>query len=193
MHVGRGQDDTEPVPPVNIKVDAGHANQPTYSSGRYASAQGGAYINVDAHFGSRTLRDNQDYNASGVSPGAGLASGELRRRAPHTASAQASVQAQQPGTQQESETTATRRAAPFEAAVEQPAQQSMPFYFVPRDGIDREVITADICKYLGNEALVKPGIYNYLDTKTAELMQGYHVGGYGIDHGDVTITQGRCY
>jgi hypothetical protein len=32
-------------------------------------------------------------------------------------------------------------------------------YFVPKDGIDREVITADICRYLGNDALVRPGIY----------------------------------
>jgi hypothetical protein len=32
-------------------------------------------------------------------------------------------------------------------------------YFVPKDGIDREVITADICRYLGNEALVRPGNY----------------------------------
>lgn len=32
-------------------------------------------------------------------------------------------------------------------------------YFVPKDGIDREVITADICRYLGNEALVRPGRY----------------------------------
>lgn len=32
-------------------------------------------------------------------------------------------------------------------------------YFVPRDGIDREVITADICRYLGNDALVRPGNY----------------------------------
>lgn len=30
-------------------------------------------------------------------------------------------------------------------------------YFVPRDGIDREVITADICRYLGSDALVRPG------------------------------------
>lgn len=33
-------------------------------------------------------------------------------------------------------------------------------YFVPRDGIDREVITADICRYLGNDALVRPGNYH---------------------------------
>ncbi|RSL66746.1 hypothetical protein CEP54_003555 [Fusarium duplospermum] len=32
-------------------------------------------------------------------------------------------------------------------------------YFVPRDGIDREVISADICLYLGNDALVRPGHY----------------------------------
>lgn len=32
-------------------------------------------------------------------------------------------------------------------------------YFVPRDGIDREVITSDICRYLGNDALVRPGTY----------------------------------
>lgn len=32
-------------------------------------------------------------------------------------------------------------------------------YFLPKDGIDREVITADICRYLGNNALVRPGAY----------------------------------
>jgi len=32
-------------------------------------------------------------------------------------------------------------------------------YFVPGVGIDREVITADICRYLGNDALVRPGTY----------------------------------
>lgn len=30
-------------------------------------------------------------------------------------------------------------------------------YFLPRDGVDREVITRDICSYLGNDALVRPG------------------------------------
>ena len=33
-------------------------------------------------------------------------------------------------------------------------------YFLPRDGIDREVITADICRYLGPDALVRPGTYD---------------------------------
>ena len=32
-------------------------------------------------------------------------------------------------------------------------------YFVPRHGIDPEVITADICQYLGSEALVRLGPY----------------------------------
>lgn len=32
-------------------------------------------------------------------------------------------------------------------------------YFVPRDEIDREVITTDICGYLGNDARVRPGLY----------------------------------
>lgn len=32
-------------------------------------------------------------------------------------------------------------------------------YFIPGDGIARQVITADICKYLDNDALVRPGDY----------------------------------
>lgn len=49
-------------------------------------------------------------------------------------------------------------------------------YFIPRDGIDREVITADICRYLGNDALVRPG--NYEDKKTGRVIQGYFVTAY---------------
>jgi hypothetical protein len=33
-------------------------------------------------------------------------------------------------------------------------------YFVPGEGISREVIQADICRYLGNDALVRPGLHN---------------------------------
>lgn len=33
-------------------------------------------------------------------------------------------------------------------------------YFIPGEGISREVIQADICRYLGNDALVKPGAHN---------------------------------
>jgi hypothetical protein len=40
-----------------------------------------------------------------------------------------------------------------------PAAPRQNEYFVPRDGIDREVITSDICRYLGNDALVRPGTY----------------------------------
>jgi hypothetical protein len=32
-------------------------------------------------------------------------------------------------------------------------------YFIPKDGIDREVIATDICRYLGNDALVRTGQY----------------------------------
>lgn len=30
-------------------------------------------------------------------------------------------------------------------------------YFMDKSGISREVIQADICRYLGNDALVRPG------------------------------------
>jgi chaperone required for assembly of F1-ATPase len=32
-------------------------------------------------------------------------------------------------------------------------------FFIDGDGIDREVITTDICRYLGNDALVRPGTH----------------------------------
>ncbi|OIW30655.1 hypothetical protein CONLIGDRAFT_286813 [Coniochaeta ligniaria NRRL 30616] len=48
-------------------------------------------------------------------------------------------------------------------------------YFVPRDGIDREVITADICRYLGNDALVRPGTYEHPDGR---VTQGYYITAY---------------
>lgn len=47
-------------------------------------------------------------------------------------------------------------------------------YFVPRDGIDREVITADICRYLGNDALVRPGTYE----ADGRAIQGYYITAY---------------
>ncbi|GAB1312276.1 hypothetical protein MFIFM68171_02486 [Madurella fahalii] len=48
-------------------------------------------------------------------------------------------------------------------------------YFVPRDGIDREVITSDICRYLGNDALVRPGTYESSDGR---VTQGYFITAY---------------
>jgi hypothetical protein len=35
-------------------------------------------------------------------------------------------------------------------------------YFVPKDGIDREVLTSDICRYLENDALIRPGCYEVI-------------------------------
>lgn len=52
---------------------------------------------------------------------------------------------------------ARRPPAPGTSSLPQQTRQNE--YFVPRDGIDREVITADICRYLGNDALVRPGNY----------------------------------
>lgn len=56
-----------------------------------------------------------------------------------------------------------------------PAAQRQNEYFVPRDGIDREVITSDICRYLGNDALVRPGTYESPDGR---VTQGYFITAY---------------
>ncbi len=46
-------------------------------------------------------------------------------------------------------------------------------YFVPREGIDRDVISADICLYLGNNALVRPGSHEVCVFKgTAVVLVG---------------------
>lgn len=47
---------------------------------------------------------------------------------------------------------------------------------MPRDGIDREVITADICRYLGNDALVRPGTYE--NPQSGQIIQGYYINAY---------------
>lgn len=49
-------------------------------------------------------------------------------------------------------------------------------YFVPSDGIDREVITSDIVRYLGNDALVRPG--NYQNPQTGIQRNGYFIRAY---------------
>ncbi|SPO03769.1 uncharacterized protein DNG_06452 [Cephalotrichum gorgonifer] len=49
-------------------------------------------------------------------------------------------------------------------------------YFIPRDGIDREVITSDICRYLGNDALVRPGTYD--DPESGHSISGYYITAY---------------
>jgi hypothetical protein len=55
-----------------------------------------------------------------------------------------------------------------------PARQNE--YFVPKEGIDREVITSDITRYLGNDALVRPG--NYANPQTRSVQQGYFITAY---------------
>ncbi|KAI4604329.1 hypothetical protein KJ359_000464 [Pestalotiopsis sp. 9143b] len=57
-----------------------------------------------------------------------------------------------------------------------PASNRQNEYFVPRDGIDREVITADVCRYLGNDALVRPGVYE--SPQTGQVVQGYYITAY---------------
>ncbi|ATY61807.1 transcription factor [Cordyceps militaris] len=65
-----------------------------------------------------------------------------------------------------------RNAPPAPAA----SSTRMNEYFVPRDGIDREVISADICRYLGNDALVRPG--HYENPQTGQTVQGYYITAY---------------
>ena len=56
-----------------------------------------------------------------------------------------------------------------------PAAARQNDYFVPRDGIDREVITSDICRYLGNDALVRPGTYEVLrDSQPVLRLRQFH-------------------
>jgi len=49
------------------------------------------------------------------------------------------------------------------------AKYSTREYFVPKDGIDREVITQDICRYLGNDAIVRPATYEVSIPPTFEI------------------------
>ncbi|KAI1104542.1 hypothetical protein F4804DRAFT_341747 [Jackrogersella minutella] len=69
----------------------------------------------------------------------------------------------------------SRRPAPTSTS-SLPPQNRQNEYFVPRDGIDREVITADICRYLGNDALVRPGTYE--NPQSGQIIQGYYINAY---------------
>ncbi|KAJ8121233.1 hypothetical protein ONZ43_g2266 [Nemania bipapillata] len=62
---------------------------------------------------------------------------------------------------------ARRPPAPGSSVLPQQTRQNE--YFVPRDGIDREVITADICRYLGNDAL---------NPENGQIIQGYFINAY---------------
>ncbi|OHW97813.1 transcription factor [Colletotrichum incanum] len=68
------------------------------------------------------------------------------------------------------------RGPPASSASAAPSSGRSNEYFVPRDGIDREVITADICRYLGNDALVRPG--HYENPQTGQVVQGYYITAY---------------
>ncbi|TKW56748.1 hypothetical protein CTA1_12375 [Colletotrichum tanaceti] len=68
------------------------------------------------------------------------------------------------------------RGPPASSASAAPSSVRSNEYFVPRDGIDREVITADICRYLGNDALVRPG--HYENPQTGQVVQGYYITAY---------------
>ncbi|KAH9895363.1 von Willebrand factor type A domain-containing protein [Xylariomycetidae sp. FL2044] len=49
-------------------------------------------------------------------------------------------------------------------------------YFLPRDGIDRVVITADIQRWLGPDALVRTG--TWVNPSTGQEVQGYYIEAY---------------
>lgn len=49
-------------------------------------------------------------------------------------------------------------------------------FFISGEGIDREVITTDICRYLGNDALVKPGTHH--DKSTGRVQEGFYITAY---------------
>ncbi|KAF5227593.1 hypothetical protein FANTH_14728 [Fusarium anthophilum] len=49
-------------------------------------------------------------------------------------------------------------------------------YFLPRDGIAREVIAADICRYLGNDVLVRSG--HYENPQNGQVVPGYYITAY---------------
>ncbi|TVY17475.1 hypothetical protein LARI1_G004822 [Lachnellula arida] len=54
-----------------------------------------------------------------------------------------------------------------------PPSSRMNEYFIPKNGINRTVITADICRLLGNDALVRPGTYEYPETR--QVHEGYYI------------------
>lgn len=69
-----------------------------------------------------------------------------------------------------------KAAAAAAAAAQQPKEPRRVTSFVNGAGIDREVITTDIYRYLGNDALVKPGNYQVSHGCPLDLIQlVYHV------------------
>jgi hypothetical protein len=63
-------------------------------------------------------------------------------------------------------------------------------YFIPKEGIDREVISEDLCRYLGKEARIRAGNYEVIpltpsihfhanfiiqNPQTRQIQQGYFI------------------
>ncbi|POS77411.1 transcription factor RfeG [Diaporthe helianthi] len=49
-------------------------------------------------------------------------------------------------------------------------------YFIPREGIDSEVLAAELPLYLGNDVSLRRGTYK--DEETGLLIQGYYISAY---------------
>lgn len=71
-----------------------------------------------------------------------------------------------------SNASCTTNQPPMPRPIEKPKDRQNE-YFLPRNGIEREVISADITHYLGNDALVRPGMYEVSSYKTSatDIMQ----------------------
>lgn len=77
-------------------------------------------------------------------------------------------------------------------------------WFVPGDGIDRHVISADIQRYLGNDATVRPGLGTGENQVSARCPQrthdcdAYHVAGrprlldQGLPEFDICMASRYC-
>jgi hypothetical protein len=58
-------------------------------------------------------------------------------------------------------------------------------YFLRRDGINQDVITANICRYLGNDALVRPGTYERKVRAKISAWQAVVIDGIKADDNDI--------
>lgn len=70
-------------------------------------------------------------------------------------------------------------------------------FFIPGVGIDREVISTDICRYLGNDALVKPAKHNVGHGRTSAMISldltDDDLGrGWFHDHRVPVLNHGEC-
>jgi len=68
----------------------------------------------------------------------------------------------------------SRTQQPTQAAPSYPSQRGQ--FVLEAEGIDRDVITTDICRYLGNDALVRPG--KVVDPETGKSTDVYFITAY---------------